>query len=67
MDKLYRLAKVLEITDKKESSWRKLVKLNKAPMPVYLGSRSPRWKEADLIEFIQDPDAYEKKLQNKTK
>ncbi|AHJ12852.1 MULTISPECIES: helix-turn-helix transcriptional regulator [Sulfurospirillum] len=67
MDKLYRLANVLQIVNKKEGSWRNLMKLKKAPSPIYLGSRSPRWRESELMEYLKDPIAYEINLQNKSK
>lgn len=67
MDKLFRLNYVLQIVDKKEGSWRNLIKLNKAPAPIYIGTRSPRWRESELMEYINDPMAYEIKLQNQSK
>lgn len=60
MEVLYRLETVLKIVDKKEGSWRALVKSGKAPSPIYLGSRSPRWKESELKNYIVDPMAWEK-------
>lgn len=63
MEILHRLEKVLEIVQKKEGSWRQLVKNNEAPQPVYLGPKSPRWRESDLAEYVADPAAYVRKLQ----
>jgi len=63
MEILHRLEKVLEIVQKKEGSWRQLVKNNEAPKPIYIGHKSPRWKQSDLAEYIADPAAYAQKLQ----
>lgn len=60
MDELYRLETVLKIVDKKQGSWRALVKAGKAPSPIYLGSRSPRWKKSDLQNYLEDPSLWEK-------
>lgn len=60
MEELYRLETVLKIVDKKQGSWRALVKAGKAPSPIYLGSRSPRWKKSDLQVYLNDPLAWEK-------
>lgn len=59
---LLRLEKVLEIVQKKEGSWRQLVKNRMAPQPVYVGPRSPRWKESELIAYLSDPNQYVKNM-----
>ena len=56
MEKLLRLEEVLAKMNKKEGSWRILVKRGEVPAPVYVGAKSPRWKESDLIEYINNPN-----------
>ena len=63
METLHRLEKVLEIVQKKEGSWRQLVKNRMAPQPVYLGPKSPRWRESELQAYLANPAEFVQKLQ----
>lgn len=63
MEVLHRKEDVLKIVNKKEGSWRLLVKQKVAPQPIYVGPKSPRWRESDIVEYLRDPMAYAQKLQ----
>lgn len=56
MENLYREEDVLAKLNKSRSAWRLLIKRNEAPSPVYYGPKSPRWKESDLVEYINNPN-----------
>ena len=53
MPRLLRRQTVLELLDISETTLYRKVKKGELPKPISIGGKSMRWREDDLIEWIQ--------------
>jgi predicted DNA-binding transcriptional regulator AlpA len=49
-------AKIADIFSIGVNSVRRLAREGKLPPPIYIGSRMPRWKEQDVILWLQEKE-----------